>query len=117
MTCGAFASECVYPQIINIRDRETVSLDGKWEYIVDPQLVGYLKADYSRLPDRRTFFADRSFAAEKTWLFENTFDGAPTLDVPGDWNTQDDRLFYYEGHVWYRRQFDYEPGVPVFRCC
>ena len=116
MTCGAFASECVYPQIINIRDRETVSLDGKWEYIVDPQLVGYLKADYSRLPDRRTFFADRSFAAEKTWLFENTFDGAPTLDVPGDWNTQDDRLFYYEGHVWYRRQFDYEPeeGKRVF---
>ena len=98
-----------YPQIINISGRQSVSLDGEWQYIVDPQLVGFQKADYSPLPDRRTFFADRSFAAEKTWLFENTFDGAPTLTVPGDWNTQDDKLYYYEGNLWYCRRFDYSP--------
>jgi beta-glucuronidase len=27
--------------------------------------------------------------------------------VPGDWNSQEDRLFYYEGTVWYRRTFDF----------
>ena len=27
--------------------------------------------------------------------------------VPGDWNSQDDRLLYYEGTLWYRRLFDY----------
>lgn len=105
-----------YPQIINVADRQSVSLDGDWNYIVDQQLVGYQKADYSPLPDRRTFFADRSFAAEKTWLFENTFDNAPVLKVPGDWNTQNDRLYYYEGTLWYRRQFEYslKPDTRVF---
>lgn len=98
-----------YPQIINVSGRQSISLDGEWQYIVDPQLVGFQKADYSPLPDRRTFFADRSFAAEKTWLFENTFDGAPTLKVPGDWNTQDDKLYYYEGNLWYCKRFDYCP--------
>lgn len=115
MICSVCAGG-TYPQIINVAGRQSVSLDGDWNYVVDQQLVGYRKADYSPLPDRRTFFADRSFAAEKTWLFENTFDGAPVLKVPGDWNTQSDRLYYYEGCVWYRRGFDYVPksGKRVF---
>lgn len=28
--------------------------------------------------------------------------------MPGDWNTQDDKLFYYEGSLWYRKTFDYK---------
>ena len=32
--------------------------------------------------------------------------------VPGDWNSQDDRLLYYEGTVWYRRKFDYAAPAP-----
>ena len=27
--------------------------------------------------------------------------------MPGDWNSQNERLFYYEGTVWYRRTFDH----------
>lgn len=111
-----FCAAETYPQIINVADRQSVSLDGYWNYIVDPQLVGYQRADYSALPNRRTFFSDRSFAAEKTWLFENVFDDAPCLKVPGDWNTQEEKLYYYEGHLWYRRHFDYtpKPGKRVF---
>ena len=105
-----------YPQIINVAARQTMSLDGDWNYVVDPQLVGFQRADFSPLPNRRTFFSDRSFAAEKTWLFENVFDDAPCLKVPGDWNTQKEKLYYYEGNLWYRRHFDYtpKPGKRVF---
>ena len=33
---------------------------------------------------------------------------ADLLDVPGDWNSQDPKLFFYEGSVWYRRDFQHE---------
>ena len=31
------------------------------------------------------------------------------MQVPGDWNTQDDRLFFYEGTVWFKRSFEFHP--------
>jgi beta-glucuronidase len=36
--------------------------------------------------------------------------------VPGDWNTQRPELLFYEGTVWYKRDFDYvvKPGRRVF---
>ncbi len=39
-------------------------------------------------------------------MLEYHFDKAGTLQVPGDWNTQQDKLYYYEGSVWYRKKFD-----------
>ena len=51
-----------------------------------------------------------------TELIEYNFDRSPTLIVPRDWNSQDERLFYYEGAVWYRRLFDHSaaPHTRVF---
>ena len=40
---------------------------------------------------------------------EYDFATAPTLNVPGDWNTQVPQLFNYEGVVWYQRDFDAQP--------
>ena len=40
---------------------------------------------------------------------EYDFSKAPTLKVPGDWNTQRESLFFYEGPVWYERDFTYQP--------
>ena len=40
-------------------------------------------------------------------LIEYDFDKAPTMQVPGDWNTQDERLFFYEGTVWLKRSFQW----------
>jgi len=36
--------------------------------------------------------------------------------VPGDWNSQRDELFFYEGTIWYKRDFDYDlgPGRRLF---
>ena len=36
--------------------------------------------------------------------------------MPGDWNTQQDQLFFYEGTVWYKKSFDYQrtPNTRLF---
>ena len=60
--------------------------------------------DYRREPyDARPnptdgWFLDRK-PANKSELIEYDFDTSPTLMVPGDWNSQDDRLFYYYQRV------------------
>jgi beta-glucuronidase len=47
---------------------------------------------------------------------EYSFEKSPTLRIPGDWNTQRESLFLYEGMLWYQRNFDYQrkPGKRVF---
>ena len=61
------------------------------------------------------YFLDRK-PADKSELIEYDFDTSDVLRVPGDWNSQNERLYYYEGTVWYRRKFDYAiaPGRRVF---
>jgi len=44
---------------------------------------------------------------DKSDRVEYDFDLSPTLLVPRDWNSQEDKLFYYEGTVWYQKSFDY----------
>ena len=41
-------------------------------------------------------------------LVEYDFDKAPTIKVPGDWNSQKEKLFYYEGSLWYKKSFNIE---------
>ena len=98
-----------YPQIINISDRACTSLDGQWKYLVDPYALGY--HNYHGIPhsDAASFFADRSFDDDRTKLVEYSFDRAPSIKVPGDWNTQYEKLYYYEGKIWYRTTFDCAP--------
>ena len=96
-------------QITNIPGRETVSLDGNWKTIVDQYETGYY--DYRRKPmnERASFFADDSFNRNRRRLVEYEFDAARELKVPGDWNTQREDLYRYEGTVWYRTKFKSEP--------
>ena len=35
-----------------------------------------------------------------------SFENGLELDVPGDWNSQDPRLVFYQGVVWYEHEFD-----------
>jgi beta-glucuronidase len=102
---GAAAS----PAIHNVDGRSTRSLDGTWNAIVDPYENGYYNYRMQPMPTPSTFFADRHFYANPTQLIEYDFDAAGTLQVPGDWNTQREKLYYYEGTVWYRRLFDADP--------
>ncbi|MCD8173658.1 MAG: beta-glucuronidase [Alistipes sp.] len=102
------------PQIVNIGARDTESLDGLWKTIVDPFENGYY--DYRHIPTAGGYFQDHDFLADKTVLEEYNFNTDRTLRVPGDWNTQRESLYYYEGTVWYRRLFDFTPrdGERVF---
>ncbi len=104
--------------IADVFARQATSLDGQWRVIVDPYDTGYF--DYRRQPyDVATqpsggYFLDRQ-AADKTDLLEYNFDTSATLKVPGDWNSQDAKLFYYEGSVWYRTKFDVKKSAPDHR--
>lgn len=96
--------------LINVEHRRVVSLDGPWHAIVDPYETGYY--DYRRRPydaspepSNAAFYRDHR-PRDRAELVEYDFDAAPTLNVPGDWNSQNERLFYYEGTVWLRRTFD-----------
>ena len=97
------------PAIQNVDGRAAVSLDGTWNAIVDPYENGYYNYRMQPMRTSDTFFADRHFFADPTQLVEYDFDASGTLQVPGDWNTQREKLYYYEGTVWYRRLFDAEP--------
>ena len=94
------------PQIINVENRETISLDGLWKSIVDPYENGYYNYRRKPLPDAQSYFADKDFNKDRTKLYEYNFNTDRTLNVPGDWNTQRPQLYYYEGTVWYRNIFN-----------
>jgi beta-glucuronidase len=90
--------------ITNIPARSTTSLSGAWHVIVDPFENG--KERFSRDAKPK----------DKSDLVEYSFDLSPVLNVPGDWNTQREALMFYEGPVWYRREFSYHKreGTRVF---
>src|SRR5690606_30528233 len=62
--------------------------------------------DQSENPDKSAYFLN-SKPKDKSDRIEYDFDASETLIVPGDWNSQDEKLFYYEGTVWYKKSFDY----------
>jgi len=85
--------------------REITSLNGSWNTIVDPLENGYY--DYRYRPKENGYFMNRQ-QRDKSELVEYNFERSENLKVPGDWNTQRKELFFYEGTVWYHRQFDYD---------
>jgi len=92
----------------NIAARVELNLDGRWNYLVDPYENGFY--DYRHQPYDQSAsgaggFYDDKKQTDKGQLIEYDFDRGPTLKVPGDWNSQDDKLLYYEGTLWYRRIF------------
>ena len=92
------------PQVVNVLNRHTTSLNGEWHYIVDVQEEGYY--DYRMNPTPWGFFRNAKPQKPED-LIEYDFDRAATMQVPGDWNTQDERLFFYEGTVWLERTFQW----------
>ncbi len=100
--------------ITNTFNRQTFSLNGTWNYIIDPYETGYYNyryEPYDQLEQRsNSAFYNNYHTADKSELVEYDFDKSPTLRVPGDWNTQDEKLLYYEGTIWYKRSFNYTPA-------
>ena len=88
------------PLLQNVQAYESLSLNGEWNYIVDVQEEGYY--DYRMNPTRWGFFQNAKPQRPED-LIEYDFDKSPTMRIPGDWNTQDEKLFFYEGTVWFKR--------------
>ena len=105
-TCLTSTQAEVITQVANITARKTTSLNGQWSYIVDVQEEGYY--DYRMNPTPWGFFQNAKPQRPED-LIEYDFDKAPTMQIPGDWNTQDERLFFYEGTVWFKRSFQWHP--------
>jgi beta-glucuronidase len=99
--------------VANTDGRKTVSLDGQWQTIIDPYETGYY--DYRYQPSANGYFKDAKPKA-KSDLIEYDFDTSESLAVPGDWNTQKERLLLYEGTIWYKKSFDYQkkPNTRLF---
>jgi beta-glucuronidase len=103
-----------HPSLIqNVGGRKMTSLDGLWRIIIDPYENGYY--DYRYLPSQNGYFKDAKPQTESD-LIEYDFDTSDTLKVPGDWNSQAERLLFYEGTIWYKKTFDYRkaPESRVF---
>jgi beta-glucuronidase len=98
---AARAATC--PLIQNPLGREPVSLNGKWNYIIDVYEVGFYSYRYEERSDG--FFQNQK-PRDKSDLVEYDFDKSPLINVPGDRNTQVPELIYYEGTVWYKKTFD-----------
>ncbi len=96
----------------NIYGRQHQLLDGRWSYIVDPYETGYYNYRHQPYDQSDTgsggFYDDRK-PKDKGDIVEYNFDSAPTLAIPGDWNSQNAKLEHYEGTLWMRQQFNAAP--------
>ena len=79
----------------NVYGRNHILLNGKWNVVVDPYKHGHKILIYNDRPLKG-----------KTDFKEYAWEGGLRLNVPGDWNSQQAELNYYEGTIWYARHFN-----------
>ncbi len=84
--------------LINVTARDAVDLSGQWNYIVDPQKIGILRADRRRT----AVFEDVAEPNSPVDFLEYNFNAAPLMAIPGDWNGRDPQLTWFDGLVWFR---------------
>lgn len=93
----SFTIKAQYASLLgNVRGREHISLNGKWEIIIDPFNSG--------AGNWKPVWKDQK-PSGKYDFYEYGFIPSVNLQVPGDWNHQRPELVYYEGTVWYKKTF------------
>jgi beta-glucuronidase len=107
IACSTLSAQV--PLLQNISGRKTMLLDGQWQSQVD--VYGVASQERSgltkdRKPVKYEFKGDN---LRNTELVEQDMDVADQLQVPGDWNTQRENLFFYEGNMWYRKKISVNP--------
>lgn len=99
----------------NTYSRSKFSLNGDWHYIVDPYETGSRNhRDWVHFAEVESL-ARRAYGSDlrggQPWeRIEYDFRRSPVMRVPGSWSHQVTELTYYEGSVWFQRDFDH-PGV------
>lgn len=98
--------------ITNVPARGALSLNGKWQYIVDPYETGFYDYRYKELNENNgDAYWNTDVPANRSAKKEHGYTDKYTLDVPGDWNHQKPEFLYYEGTVWYKKSFDYNKNT------
>ena len=90
--------EAVDRAMQNVMARECISLNGNWDILPDPSSLG---------PSRH--WEHLKTPKNENQLVELRYDGWYKLYVPGDWNHQRVEFSYYQGDMWYKREFTYAP--------
>jgi beta-glucuronidase len=93
--------------LVDVDHRQSISLNGDWHTIIDPYFNGLYTFHHEIRKDG--YFLNGTQHHQNGEPLEYDFSKSPTLKVPGDWNTQRESLFHYEGLIWYQRDFDYQP--------
>ena len=104
LAASAYAQETTL--LVDVDHRPQISLDGPWHFIADPYREGW-----GSNPEHASLngYAKNAHYVPGGPLVQYDFAKSPTLNVPGDWNSQKDSLLYYEGLLWYQRDFTYHP--------
>lgn len=93
--------------VTNVAARKTVSLNGDWQYIVDPYETGFYNYRWQeRAENDREAYWNTDVPENKTERKEHGYTNEYILKVPQDWNSQDPRFLYYEGTMWYKKSFN-----------
>lgn len=98
--------------IQNPFSRSHLSLNGQWNYIIDPYENGfynYRRKAFDESESGKGGYYDNRQQDNPNDLIEYNFQYAEKMDIPGDWNSQDKRLEFYEGTVWFYREFEFSP--------
>ena len=100
--------------IQNAPSRRVLSLNGSWNYIIDPYENGfydYRREAFDKSASGKGGYYDNAkpSTTQEPELIEYDFDHSAALQIPGDWNSQDPKLLYYEGTVWYKKSFALTP--------
>jgi len=97
----------------NAKSRSVLSLNGSWNYIIDPYETGFY--DYRRMPFDQSpsgkggyYDNQKPSTTQEPELIEYDFDHSAAMQIPGDWNSQDTKLLYYEGTIWFKK---------ILSCC
>lgn len=117
LAAGLLASPATRAQsglIQHASARRVLSLNGSWNYIIDPYENGFYDYrreafDQSKSGKGGYYDNQKPSNAQEPELIEYDFDHSAALQVPGDWNSQDLKLLYYEGTIWYKRNFKLTP--------
>jgi beta-glucuronidase len=101
--------------LVGVDHRSVTSLNGDWHYLVDQAPARALYAADGAIKDK-TYALNEHPNIIGRHNQEYDFATAPTIRVPGDWNTQVPQLLNYEGVLWYQRDFNFEqrPNARTF---
>lgn len=95
-----FAQEVKPLVLVDVDHRAAMSLDGPWHYMADPYRNGW--GSNPDKPNLDLYPKDAHFHLGGP-LVQYDFAKSPTLAVPGAWNSENPKLDYYEGLLWYER--------------